>query len=106
MISTGRKMTLAYFTPSRSAALEYTSGGGRRSRLRMAMSASSCASQSIAFRVKTTFGVARGGERWETNADLPTTATRPLGAVLSFAAGEEVAARMRVLRSTGGNSLV
>ncbi len=49
MSSTGTPTTLPYFTASRLVVLVNTSWGGARFFERMPISASSCASQSIAF---------------------------------------------------------
>src|SRR5262249_2052233 len=75
--STGSPIRLAYLAPSRSNAVLKTSGTGRRSFDRMAISSSSCASQSIALSASSRFSGALRTNRSVAKSVLPTTTARP-----------------------------
>src|SRR5439155_5822149 len=78
--STGTPMMLPYFTDWRRVTLVKTRGGGARFFERMAISASSCASQSTAFWTKTMLSGEFCAKRSLAKSALPTTTTRPRAA--------------------------
>src|SRR5882762_8063516 len=78
--STGTPMRFPYLTTPRVTALVNTSGGGARFLERMPISASSCASQSIAFSTNTTFSGELRAYRSLAKSLVPTTTRRPRGA--------------------------